>query len=160
MPFAREAAYLFADVPPEEQWYNLASRTLECTKTMMSVKLYVALALHGPQLFGDYVRGMFALSRRFADAVEAAPDFELAVRPDGNIVCFRHLPGGPGRSSRAELDRLQAAIRRKLIADGSFYIVQTTLDRGVFLRITIINPFTSDGDLRALLDAIRAAAAD
>ena len=157
--FAREAAYLFSAAPAEEQWFNLATRTLECTKTMMAVKLYTALALHGPGLFGDYVTGMFALTARFADAVAAAPDFELAVRPQGNIVCFRHLPDGAAGRAPEELDRLQEAVRQRLLADGGFYVVQTRLPRGVFLRLTIINPFTRDDDLRALLDAVRAAAA-
>ena len=81
--FAQQASYLFADVSPEQQWFNLAGRTLECTKLMMSLKVYAALALHGPAFFGGYVDGMFALAQAFADALEAAPDFELAAAPAG-----------------------------------------------------------------------------
>ena len=143
--FAQEASYLFSGAAPEEQWFNLASRTLECTKSMMALKLYVALAVYGRAYFADYLDGRFALAQRFADLVEAAPDFELAVRPDCNIVCFR-LRGAD-----------QAAIRRCLLAEGRFYLVQTTLPAGVFLRVTIINPETTLDDLAALLDAVRAA---
>jgi len=146
-PFAQEASYLFSGAAPEEQWFNLAGRTLECTKSMMALKLYVALAAYGREYFADYVDGRFALAQRFADALEAAEDFELAVRPDCNIVCFR-LRGAD-----------QAAIRRRLLAEGRFYLVQTTLPAGVFLRVTLINPATSDADLAALLDAVRAASA-
>jgi L-2,4-diaminobutyrate decarboxylase len=175
--FAQEASYLFPDAATQdqgsagfagpgdhpheraerarasrmEQWFNLAGRTLECTKSMMALKLYVALATYGRQFFADYVDGRFALAQRFADAVEAAADFELAVRPDCNIVCFR-LRGAGGR----EID--QGAIRRRLLAEGRFYLVQTTLPTGVFLRVTIINPATTDADLAEMLDAVRAAA--
>jgi L-2,4-diaminobutyrate decarboxylase len=147
--FAQEASYLFTGAAPEEQWFNSGTRTLECTKTMMALKLYVALAAYGRAYFADYLDAMFALAQRFADAIEAAPDLELAVRPDCNIVCFR-VRGGD--------DALQAEIRRRLLAGGHFYLVQTALPAGVFLRVTLINPATRDADLAALLDAVRAAA--
>ena len=105
----------------------------------------------GTRLFGDYVTATFDLARRFAGRVRAASDFELAVEPEANIVCFRLTPPGAG-----DLDALQLCVRARLLADGSFYIVQTRLPAGQFLRVTIINPFTTDDDLAALLDAVRA----
>jgi L-2,4-diaminobutyrate decarboxylase len=154
--FAQEASYLFAEHgDAEPPWFDIATRTLECTKLMMGLKLYAALALHGPAFFGAYVTGMFALAARFAERVATAPDFQLAVAPDCNIVCFRHVPVG---LAAAELDELQARVRRRLIADGGFYLVQTRLPAGVFLRVTLLNPFTTLDDLTALLDAVRAAA--
>jgi L-2,4-diaminobutyrate decarboxylase len=153
--FAQDASYLFDGRPPEEEWFNGANRTLECTKLMMALKVYLALALHGPEFFADYVDGMFALSSRFADRIAASPDFELAVRPDCNIVCFRHVrPGLAG----PRLDELQDAVRAALVRDGSFYLVRTRLPAGLYLRVTIINPFTRDQDLADLLDAVRARA--
>jgi L-2,4-diaminobutyrate decarboxylase len=151
--FAQEASYLFSAAPPEAQWFNLGGRTLECTKSMLVLKLYLALAAYGPDFFAEYIDGMFALARRFAARVSAAPDLELAVEPDCNIVCFRWT-GGPA----AERDAAQARIRQALIAGGRFYLVQTTLARGVFLRVTLINPLTEDCHLAELLDAVRAAA--
>jgi L-2,4-diaminobutyrate decarboxylase len=153
--FAQQASYLFADVSPEQQWFNLAGRTLECTKLMMSLKVYAALALHGPAFFGGYVDGMFALAQTFADALQAAPDFELALRPQANIVCFRHRPAGMGDGP--ELDRRQAHVRQRLIENGSFYLVQTRLPAGLHLRTTLLNPFTTIEHLQDLLAAIRAA---
>jgi L-2,4-diaminobutyrate decarboxylase len=150
--FAQEASYLFDATPPETQWHNLASRTLECTKSLMALKLYVALALHGPAFFAEYIDGMFALARRFAARLAAAPDFELAVEPDCNIVCFRHTPAGVPAPA---LDALQSRLRQRLLESGHFYIVQTRLPRGLFLRVTLINPFTDDAHLAALLDTLR-----
>src|SRR3954469_8574291 len=83
-------------------------------------------------------------------ADSADPDFELAVDPDPNIVCFRYAPSG-----RHDLDALQARIRQKIVGEGSFYLVQTRLPAGLFLRTTLINPFTSESDLRDLLREIR-----
>ena len=92
----------------------------------------------------------FDLAQRFAARLDAAPDFELAVEPEANIVCFRHVPFGV-----PDLDPLQERIRQRLLANGSFYLVQTRLRGRLFLRATLINPLTTDHDLAALLDAIR-----
>jgi len=151
--FAQDAAYLFAEQPADEQWFNGAVRTLECTKRMMSLKLYAALSLCGTRLFADYVSATFDLAQRFAARLTAASDFELPVEPESNIVCFRHTPTAAG-----DLDRLQERIRRRLLGDGSFYLVQTRLPTGLYLRTTLINPFTSDDDLAALITAVRRAA--
>ena len=151
--FAQEASYLFAEgQPAEQQWFNGGVRTLECTKRMMAMTLYVALSTYGTQLFADYIAGTFDLAQRFAARLGAAPDFELAVEPQCNIVCFRHTPPGAG-----DLDALQERIRQRILAAGSFYLVQTRLPAGIFLRTTLINPLTRDGDLDALLEAIRGA---
>lgn len=147
--FAQQASYLFSEGAQTQQ-HDQAVRTLECTKRMMSLKLYAALAVYGTRLFADYVTQTFDLAQRFAARLDAAPDFELAVEPEANIVCFRHVPFGV-----PDLDPLQERIRQRLLANGSFYLVQTRLRGRLFLRATLINPLTTDHDLAALLDAIR-----
>jgi L-2,4-diaminobutyrate decarboxylase len=151
--FAQEASYLFTgqDTRP---WSDVAMRTLECTKEMMSLKLYACLSVLGTKLFADSITRTFDLSRRFAERLQASGDFELAVPPDCNIVCFRHTPQGVPAS---ELDALQVRLRESLVTSGDFYLVQTTLGGRVWLRTTIINPLTTDEDLDALLEALRRA---
>ncbi|XXF77502.1 aminotransferase class V-fold PLP-dependent enzyme [Myxococcaceae bacterium GXIMD 01537] len=152
--FSQEASYLFhgEDTRP---WSDVGLRTLECTKEMMALKLYTCLKLLGTRLFADAVTESFTLARRFAALLEATDDFELALQPDCNIVCFRHTPPGVPRDG---LDALQARLRQRVVTGGDFYLVQTALPgRGVYLRTTLINPLTTEGDLVALLDALRRA---
>jgi len=153
--FAQEASYLFSAPDGGAPWYDIGQRTLECTKRMIALKLYVALSVYGTRLFADYVTASFDLAKRFAARLRQAPDFELAVEPEANIVCFRYTPGGDG-----DLDALQQRVRDRLLAEGTFYLVQTRLPAGVFLRTTLINALTGDDDLAALLEAIRVAGAD
>lgn len=155
--FAQEASYLFEGSDPRAEWFNLASRTLECTKRWMALPLYSALARHGLDFFARYVDAQVERAARFADALEQAPDFALCVRPQSNIVCFRYL--GDGQILGAELDALQRRIRAEIVASGAFYLVQTVLGGKAWLRTTIINPLTSDADLADLLTAIRETAA-
>jgi L-2,4-diaminobutyrate decarboxylase len=147
--FAQEASYLFTNRDPREEWFNMASRTLECTKRAMGLKLYAALSMYGPSIFEEYIDAMIALSKTFADKIKSRSNFELAVEPACNIVCFRYKP-----RVVVNLDVLQHKIKQQLMTEGSFYIVQTQLPQGLFLRTTILNPFTTEQDLEALLQSI------
>ena len=154
--FAQDASYLFQGTP-EQEWYNLGQRTIECTKPMMALKAFVCLQVYGTQYFADYIAGRYALARRFYDVLRTSADFECPVAPQANIVCFRHVPAGV---SAAALDDLQGSIRQKLIGSGKFYISQTRLPGGLYLRVTLINPLTQDSDLQALLKEVRSVATE
>ncbi len=152
--FAQKASYLYAAGDPREQWFNLGIRTVECTKRMMSLKLYATLTLLGTRFFADYVARTFALTRWFAAQLREAGDFEVPVEPSCNILCFRYAPrGGTGDSSA-----LQDAIRTRVVASGAFFLARTTLRSEVYLRTTLMNPLTTESDLEGLISAIRAAA--
>ena len=150
--FSEKASYLF-EKGARDEWYNFAHRTMECTKTMMGLRLFISLAAHGADFFASYVTAMFDLARDFAVLLRGSGDFETAVEPESNIVCFRYLKKGEG-----DLDGLQRRIRRTLLERGNFYIVQTDLRGHAWLRTTLINPRTTLTDLEALLDEIRAVA--
>lgn len=146
--FAQEASYLFAG----NAWDH-AQRTLECTKRMLTLPLYLLLECVGRDELARHVERAFDLARAFAERLRAADDFELAVEPQANIVCFRHAPRGAG-----DLDALQARLRERVLARERFYLVQTRLAGASWLRTTLINPFTTLADLDRLLDELRGAA--
>lgn len=147
--FAQQAPYLL-DKTAKAGRFNQAERSYECTKRSMSLKLYGSLKLLGTRVFSDHVDATFDLARSFSSMIRDSSDFELAVAPQANIVCFRHVPEG-----ESDPDALNAAIRRRLLEDGRFYIVQTQLPRGLYLRVTLMNPFTTTADLEELLEKIR-----
>jgi L-2,4-diaminobutyrate decarboxylase len=164
--FAQHASYLFAQssaTAPSATWWDLGQRTLECTKRMMAIELWTALRVHGTSWFGAVVDRLFELARTFADKLSAAPDFELALAPEANIVCFRYRPGGVGEDASPRpgpvLDALQRALRQRVLEDGRFYIVGTQLATGYHLRSTLMNPLATPRDLDDLLACIRELAA-
>jgi L-2,4-diaminobutyrate decarboxylase len=152
--FEQQASYLFSGGKPQDEWYDVGMRTLECTKHMMSLQLYAALSVYGTQMFSDYVGAAFDLGGRFADIIGDQPDFELPVRPESNIVCFRYRPPDCPLDAAA-LDKLQARIRQQIVDSGAFYLVQTQLPTGLYLRVTLINAATTEGDLVNLLGVVR-----
>jgi L-2,4-diaminobutyrate decarboxylase len=151
--FSQQASYLF-DRTPRQEWYNLAHRTLECTKRFLSLNLYVALRVLGTDFFAAFVERMHGLAQAFARTIEARPGWELALQPESNIVCFRYVPPGV-----ADLDGLQSRLRDAVVQGGGFHLVKTTLRGTTYLRTTLINPLTTEDDLEALLAAVEASAA-
>lgn len=152
---AQDADYLFVDEQPDRQ--DSGRRTLECTKRMMALPLYACLRVLGTDAFAAHVEALHALAATFADRLEADPRFELALRPQSNIVCFRWR--GAAAMPSGEADVLQGRIRERLVAEGAFYLVQATLGGRTWLRTALMNPATTPDDLDALREAVAAAAA-
>ncbi|MCE9632599.1 MAG: aminotransferase class V-fold PLP-dependent enzyme [Methylophilales bacterium] len=144
--FAQEASYLFQGESAQDETYNTSYRTLECTKRMMGLKLWAAFSLYGVDGLGALVDKVFATARLLADKLQTTPDFELLMMPETNIVCFRHQSGD------------SSAIRKKLVVSGAFHLTQVNLHGEIWLRTTIMNPFTSNSDLDFLLEQIKIAA--
>ncbi|GIX00723.1 MAG: L-2,4-diaminobutyrate decarboxylase [Pirellulaceae bacterium] len=146
--FSTHAEYLFdsAAQAPRCDDFDTGRRTFECTKSMMAVKVFVNLALHGWEVLEANVDRLLEMAQRFADMIESHPRFELATRPQSNIVCFRFTGVLP-----AHRDQCNALIRQRLVTGGSFYIVQTRLAGELWLRCTITNPLTSPHHFRQLL---------
>lgn len=146
--FSQEASYLF-DRSARQEWYNTAHRTLECTKRMLGLKLYLALEVMGTDFFATFVERMADLAAGFGRTLEQRPGWQLAVPPESNIVCFRYAP-----ASIADANAFQGRVRDAIVREGSFYLVKTTLQGRTWLRTTLINPLTTETDLGALLDRV------
>jgi L-2,4-diaminobutyrate decarboxylase len=145
--FSQNANYLF-EKDQDREWYNLAKRTFECTKLMMGVKFYSILQAHGTAAIGAFVTTLHDNAQLFAEKIKADPAFELANYPESNIVCYRLLKNGVDET---QLNTLNAHIRRKILEKGAYYIVQTVLNGKVYLRNTMMNPFTEKEDMEGLL---------
>ncbi|MCB2209154.1 MAG: aminotransferase class I/II-fold pyridoxal phosphate-dependent enzyme [Bacteroidetes bacterium] len=146
--FSQKAQYLWEN-EQDKEWYNYAKRTLECTKLMMSIRFYAIIQAYGIEIFNEYVTRQYDLAREFAKLIQMKSDFELATEPMSNIVCFRYAP-----QNVADLNELNGRIRKKSLENGDYYIVQTALNGDIYLRVTLMNPFTETTHLKSLLEEI------
>ncbi len=147
--FAQKADYLWSNSEGQE-WYNLAKRTFELTKTSMSFRVFLTLRTYGEQLFEDNLNHLYDLAKQFAQLLAQNPNFELGTAiPESNIVCFRIVKKG---LSEKELDDLNAAIRERILKEGEFFIVQTRLRERLFLRTTFVNPLTNENIVKTLIE--------
>lgn len=149
--FAQKASYLFQK-SQNSPWYDSAIRTIECTKSSLGIIAYTALKYYGESYLKEYIDSRYDLASAFAEIIKSDRDFELAAEPESNIVCFRYAP--PDLSDHL-LNQINSVARDKIVKEGSFYIVQAELDKKIWLRVTIINPVTSENDLKDLMRRIK-----
>ncbi|BBM82629.1 pyridoxal phosphate-dependent decarboxylase family protein [Candidatus Uabimicrobium amorphum] len=147
----QHAPYLYSEDSDEQDWHAISRRTMECTKPSMGLKAYFCLRHYGEEFFAKYIEYTFEMAQHLANLIEKNPNFTLAVFPQGNIVCFRFVP----EEFSGDLDQLQRDICKNVMQSGVFYIVSTTLKNKVYLRTTIMNPFTKEETLQDLLSHIQ-----
>jgi L-2,4-diaminobutyrate decarboxylase len=79
------------------------------------------------------------------DYIKQQPDFECAVRPQSNIVCFRIIGS----------DQKQLQIRDVILAQGHFHLSSTAFRGKRYLRLALMNPNTTLEDMQRLINMIR-----
>ncbi len=146
--FEQKAQYLW-EKNDDPDWFNLAKRTFECTKSMMSLRFYVLINAYGTQFFEDFLTTLYDTAINFGAYLKTQKDFELALDPISNIICFRYV------GKEGNVDDMNLSIRESLLEDGTFYIVSTRLRGRFYLRMTVMNPFTNVSHLQNLLEKIR-----
>jgi len=147
--FHQKAHYLLEN--SEEEWFNLTKRTFECTKFNSVLEVYSLIKNFGVDIFDEYITCTYDLAREFAKLLEANSNFEIAHQPESNILCFRILKNG---KTPSEINELNAKIRKQLLHDGKFYIVQTMLNDSIYLRVTLMNYLTKIELLEELIEEI------
>lgn len=142
--FSQEASYLFHE--KDQPGYDFMPRTVECTKSGLGLKMFMTVAAQGEQGVGDYVEGRVELAQRAASLMEDQADFEVAVAPEINILCFRYAEKN---------DAFQLDIRKQLLKRGIYYITTTDYRGRRWLRLVLMNPDTTLDHISGLIDEIR-----
>ncbi|MGD2185559.1 MAG: pyridoxal-dependent decarboxylase [Desulfobacterales bacterium] len=141
--FQQEASYLFHE--KEQPGFDFIQRTVECTKAGLGLKWFFVLAALGEQGLEKHVDDQFELAKQAYNYIESQPEFECAVEPQSNILCFRCK----------DSDQLQLDIRNKLITQGAFYLSTTLFGGQRYLRLVFNHPDTSLKDIKQLINEIR-----
>jgi L-2,4-diaminobutyrate decarboxylase len=153
--FQQSAPYLFHLRPGEIRSRDSGQRTLQCSRRLDALKIWVCLQHYGADFFGEQLEHTLRLAEGLHRRLREAPDFEPLHAPESNILCFRYLPEEVRSLSPEATDAFQADTRERLNASGRAWITATVLDGRRVLRVTLINPETRDEQLDTLLRAIR-----
>ncbi|MFJ8471476.1 pyridoxal phosphate-dependent decarboxylase family protein [Kitasatospora sp. NPDC094011] len=150
---ARRAEYL-NPVDDEQAGYpSLLGRSLRTTRRADAFKLAVTLRTLGREGLGRLVDACHELALAAAAAVRADPSLELHAEPVLTTLLFRYRP--PGLTDEAALDELNGQLRRLLLRGGRAVIGRTELPGEgpgrVRLKLTLLNPHTTVGEVAALL---------
>ena len=149
--FAQQANYLWR-ADHSEEWWNAAKRTMECTRPMLGLRAYALLKHGGPDLFEAYIDQALAATRTFTELLAESQDFEILTAPESNIICYRHTPATVAAEN---LDALNDHIRKELVAEGKFFIVQVKKRGRTYLRSALMNPHITREILVDLMAEIR-----
>lgn len=114
-----------------------------------ALKLWFVMRHYGVEGLRRHIGGHVALAQRFAEWVEADPDFELAAPAPLNLVCFRHVGG----------DAINEAIMQRLNDSGALYLTHTRIDGRFTLRLCVGGTHTEARHVEDAWRRIRAAAA-
>ena len=140
--FSQEATYIFNSF--EKPGEDISVNTLECTKSMLSLKLFFNLAIVGEQGLSSLVETLYDRTRDFHRLISSRPGFSCLCPPDANILCFRC----------GEDSEVQDRIRQQLVLEGDWYLTRATIHGKSYLRLSVMNPYTEERHVSALCDRI------
>lgn len=129
---------------------NLVERTLEYSRPVNSLKLWLALRTHGAAEFRRWIEHTLGLAAELTDLLRADPEFELLHEPQLSTVCFRHAPAGVG-----DLDAHNAALADAAQRDGRVFLADAVVDGRRCLRVCFVNFRTRTEDVTFALDTLR-----
>ena len=136
------------DVFRDEEEVNFCDYGFQLTRSFRALKLWMSLQVFGREAFAAAVEHGFQLAEYAEKILRAMPGWAIVTRAQMATITFRAEP--PGLSDAAidaHNDKIAAMIR----ADD-FALAHTTLIRGrPVLRICMINPRTTDDDVRRSL---------
>lgn len=143
--FEADAPYLFNALAGAGS-DNLGEMTIQCSKRADAIKLWLLLRSRGTAPIAEAMERVTGLTRYLYDRLIESDDFEPVHEPDLNILCFRR---------KGFDDEQTADLRERLIRSGRAWITTTVLREERVLRVTMMNPRTTEGHVDDMLEALR-----
>ncbi|MBI3474721.1 MAG: hypothetical protein HY010_03240 [Acidobacteria bacterium] len=125
------------------------------TRRMNAMKLWLTLKVHGRQAYEEHIDRQMNLARGFADWVSQSEHFELSA-PMMVPILNLQLKGVASSTERAALHN---AIVEEVTRDGQRWISETIVNGESVIRVMVISYLTEERHLKALQEALLAAAA-
>jgi L-2,4-diaminobutyrate decarboxylase len=154
-PLARRVAYINTEDDEQAGYTSLLGRSLRTTRRADALKIAITLRALGRHGVGELVDRCHAMAWRASELISAQARLELFQEPVLSTVVFRYRPvhGSP--------DQVNARLRRSLLRAGRAVIGRTEFDGQVYLKLTLLNPHTTDAELtRLLADVVLAGQAE
>ncbi|NJQ07298.1 L-2,4-diaminobutyrate decarboxylase [Streptomyces lonarensis] len=129
---------------------NLDDYGPQQSRGLRALKLWLSLQTFGAEAFRRAVASGTELAEYAADHVRAIPGLELVTPASLGILTLRCVPApgradGPGSAGAA--DRLQEAVSAEVCAGGRAMVLTTDVRGRRALRLCVINPATTRGDI-------------
>ena len=152
--FAQRAPYLFHGTDDSSRIRDQGVRSFQCSRRADVLKLWVVLQRLGRRGIADLHDHLCDLAIRVRDELAVHPEFEILHEPDSNILCFRYRGDRP--ADDPSLDDLNREIRERYNRSGVGWITSTLLNGRRVLRVTMMNPRSTQAHIRAMVEGVLA----
>jgi glutamate/tyrosine decarboxylase-like PLP-dependent enzyme len=136
---------------------NPGIKSIPTTRPFAALHLVSTLLHQGIKGVRENLRAPLRAIRTLAGAIQDATDLQLVHQPDTGILCFRAVPPG---ILEEDLDGLQRAIYDRIMREGQRSISMTRLDGRTALRLVVVSPSVTAGDLMETIIAVRGLATE
>lgn len=136
-------------IPHGEQSMHPVDRTLEYSRPLSSLKLWLAFVVHGADRIRAAIERNLEEAAMLAGLLREDPRFELLMEPSLSVVCFRRLTDDP-----AAADAHNRALADALARDGRILIAPANADGHTWLRACLVNHRTTEEDVRAIPEVV------
>ncbi|KAA1398260.1 aspartate aminotransferase family protein [Aeromicrobium ginsengisoli] len=131
---------------------NQVDKSLQTTRRFDALKLWLTLRTMGADAIGDYFDAVIDLAAVGHGLLRDDPDFEVVVAPALSTLVFRFRPE---EVPEGVADEVNPRIRRTIAGRGDAVMAGTVVGGRAWLKFTLLNPETTVGDVRSVLDLIR-----
>lgn len=124
---------------------NFGNYGVQLTRSFRALKLWLSLRAFGLVNFRKAIARGIELAEIAERELRGSTDWEIVTSATLAVVTFRYVaPGLPPE----EIDHLQGGIVEAMLADGYAIATSTVLNGRPVLRFCMINPRTSDDEVR------------
>ena len=150
--FSHNEAYIphdFGDV-------NAVDATIEYSRPLRALKLWLAFKVHGAQAIRAALEQNLEQAQLLYSLGLQAPDFEVLPNPPQlSTVPIRHIPQSLRNASQADINAHNAKLQLAVIDVGRVYISPAQIDGDTWLRPCFTNFRTTKDDVVIAFETIR-----
>ena len=147
--FGHDEAY----IPHDTDEPNPVDVTLEYSRPLRALKLWLGFKAHGAHEFRQAIEHNIVLARETYERASAHPHIRvLPSAPQLSIVPMQHIPAG--MTDKAHISAHNAALCAAIIEDGRVYLSPAQIDGETWLRPCFTNFRTEMSDVDALFTVI------
>ena len=156
--FSNSGDYVRTHSDDPIEGYAVFEESIELSRRFRALKLWFSLRYHGLSAFRKSIEQDLLHAQRLGESIRRESALELMARIELSAVCFRFI--GDRSSNEPELNRLNAAILRRVVERGRVYLSNATLQSKFCLRACIVNHRTTASDIDGVAKEVLAATRD
>lgn len=139
----QHASYL--DALEEGEEWNPTDYSIGLTRRARGLPFWFSLASNGSQAYTIAVEKSISVAKYSANLIKLNPLLELLYEPSLSIVAFRRIGW-----QKEDYDLWS----KKLLSDQIGFVVPSTDKGQPILRFAIVNPWTTENDIKEILDTL------